>query len=156
MRLSIIDWALELVEVTAKRSTCCRRSVGCVLLDDRGHILATGYNGVPAGYPHCSEGHKCPGSDLPSGQGLDSCFAIHAEQNALLQCPDVKLIRGCVVSCAPCVTCTKLLLNTGCRCIVFREDYPHSEVAATLWKQAGRMWVHQKDGADLPSPVKQP
>jgi dCMP deaminase len=133
MRPTKDAWLLELAGVVAKRGTCVRRQVGCVLADAAGHVLATGYNGVASGVPHCSEGHPCGGADLPSGQGLDLCEAVHAEQNALLQCHDVGLIRTCYVTVSPCVTCTKLLLNTACQRIVYAERYAHDDAACELW-----------------------
>lgn len=160
-------WGLGLAAVTAQRSTCCRRAVGCVLVDDLGHVFATGYNGVAMGQKHCNEmvvkgtdygpedayglsapgrlvntfPHACPGAAAPSGTMLDACQAIHAEQNALLQCRDVRAIHTCYVTVSPCVTCVKLLLNTGCRRIVFTELYPHL-AALQLWEEAGRELVH--------------
>lgn len=150
------EWGLQLAQVTASRSTCLRRSVGCVLVDKRGHILATGYNGVAAGQKHCNESgplypfretdypHACPGAQSPSGTNLDGCQAIHAEQNALLQCRNVWEIDTCYTTTAPCMTCVKLLLNTSCQRIVFKEDYPHSE-ARVLWENAGRIWLQLKE-----------
>lgn len=154
------QWAMELAQVTAKRATCLRRQVGCVLLNARGHILATGYNGVAAGLKHCNEARRhpdldtkgpagivpvvtfpyaCPGSDSLSGVNLDGCYAIHAEQNALLQCRDVHQIYTCYTTTAPCITCTKLLLNTSCRRIIFLEDHKQwSELSGDLWYKAGR------------------
>ena len=161
-------WGLQLAQVTASRSTCLRRSVGCVLVDKRGHILATGYNGVAAGQKHCNEDlllapppfegtwaegtnikythypHACPGAQSLSGTNLDGCQAIHAEQNALLQCGKVWEIDTCYTTTAPCMTCVKLLLNTSCQRIVFKEDYPHSE-ARVLWENAGRIWLQLKE-----------
>jgi len=145
------QWGLQLAWITASRSTCLRRSVGCVLVDKRGHILATGYNGVSAGAKHCNEEHgfnqgtgkyphACPGATSPSGTNLDGCQAIHAEQNALLQCRDVWEIETCYTTTAPCMTCVKLLLNTSCQRIVFQEPYAHAE-ARDLWVEAGREWV---------------
>lgn len=148
MRPSRDEWAMQVAIETAKRATCCRRQVGAVLLNARGHLLATGYNGVAAGLPHCNEHdpffetgypHACSGATSPSGTNLDGCQAIHAEQNALLQCRDVYTIETCYVTASPCVTCTKLLLNTSCQRIVFLEPYPHSE-AQKLWEGAGRQW----------------
>lgn len=168
MRPSKDQWALELAQVTAKRATCLRRRVGCVLVNKRGHVLATGYNGVAAGQKHCNEptgfileeggaivdrlahpdqpykygyahAHACPGASSPSGMNLDACQAIHAEQNALLQCRDVYSIHTCYVTASPCITCVKLLLNTSCERIVFGETYPHT-AAQALWVQAGRAW----------------
>ena len=48
MRPTRDQWAIQLAQLTAERSTCCRRHVGCILLNERGHVLATGYNGVAA------------------------------------------------------------------------------------------------------------
>src|SRR3546814_1170368 len=89
----------------------------------------------PASYPNA-----CSGAFSPSGTNLDGCEAIHAEQNALLQCKDVREIHTCYCTASPCVTCTKLLLNTGCMRVVFMEEYPHP-AARDLWTRAGREWV---------------
>jgi len=139
MRLSRDAWAMGIADITAGRSTCSRRSVGCVLLDADGFILATGYNGVAAGQPHCNEACPCSGHNAPSGTNLDACGAIHAEQNALLRCRDVREIRTAYVTCSPCMHCTKMLLNTGCQRIVYLDDYP-ANGARELWEGAGRIW----------------
>lgn len=160
MRPSHEEWALRLAEVVAQRATCLRRSVGCVLTNGRNQVLATGYNGRAAGLEHCNQvtgaitshpgcpdeyGHACAGARAASGTQLDACEAIHAEQNALLQCRDVYEIRNCYVTVSPCVTCVKLLLNTGCKRIIFRERYTHDEQAALLWEGQeygdGRQWL---------------
>jgi deoxycytidylate deaminase len=46
---------IEMAKLVAQRTTCLRRAVGCVLVNARGHVLATGYNGVAGGQPHCNE-----------------------------------------------------------------------------------------------------
>lgn len=187
MRISRDGWGIELAKVTARRGTCCRRQVGCVLVDADGHVLATGYNGVAAGRLHCNEQverqvytkaerdqaradgavqiigqgdprddlpdialflpNACAGATAPSGTQLEGCEAIHAEQNALLQCPDVRRIHTAYVTCSPCVTCVKLLMNTGCRRIIFAEPYAHDQAARELWNFYGppvsnREWTH--------------
>lgn len=132
---------LAIAAVVAERGTCARRKVGCVLVNFRGHVLATGYNGVAAGETHCSE-HPCPGAGYPSGQGLEHCQAIHAEANALLQCKDVYEIDTAYVTVPPCVHCVKLLMNTSCKVIVFDGNYPHMEQAQALWTKSGeRHWI---------------
>ena len=154
MRPTKDEWGIELARVTARRATCLRRHVGCVLVDIRGHVLATGYNGVAAGLPHCNEetqwisqdggysvyGHACSGARSPSGTNLEGCQAIHAEQNALLQCRNVWEIHTCYVTVSPCVSCVKMLLNTSCTRIVFGEKYPH-DAARQLWEESGRAWI---------------
>lgn len=168
-RSSLDEWAMAMVVATAKRSTCCRRNVGCVLLNARGHVLATGNNGVARGEPHCNEvvrvinpalvtkdggvrasehwevdyvdtfPNACSGATAPSGTDLDGCKAVHAEQNALMQCDDIFAIETAYVSASPCMTCCKMLLNTSCRRIVFLEEYPHP-AAKELWVSKGRVW----------------
>lgn len=121
------SYYMEIAKVVAKRSTCYRRQVGCVLINSYGHIIATGYNGVAKGQLHCIDGYSsmCSGALLPSGIGLDKCKAIHAEQNALLQCGNVQTITTCYTLTKPCTHCFKLLMNTSCNRIVYVEEYPH-------------------------------
>ena len=114
----------EAVNLGNNRGTCIRRKVGCVLVNHRGKLLSTGYNGPPSQEPHCID-HPCAGSGLPSGEGLSHCEAVHAELNALLQCSDIREINTCYVTCSPCIDCVKILMNTSCLRIVFRFNYPH-------------------------------
>lgn len=132
---------MEMARTIAKRSTCARRDVGCILVREDGHVLATGYNGKPRGFKHCKGGaSQCSGAGAPSGASLDACEAVHAEQNALLQCADVDQIYVAYCTTQPCVHCVKLLLNTGCQTIVYDEPYSHV-LAEALWEQAGRVMV---------------
>lgn len=165
MRPTKDEWAMNIALECAKRSTCLRRNVGCVLLNSRGELLSTGVNGVAKGQPHCNEVKRvgvdygpenkygvsspgrviyvhpnaCPGSKAKSGQGLDGCYALHAEQNALLQCRDIWEIHTCVVTTSPCITCVKLLMNTSCERVLFLEEYPHS-ASKELWESTGKVW----------------
>lgn len=132
MRISKPDYFMLMAQVVAMRATCKRRSVGCVLVDYNDHVIATGYNGVPKGMPHCIDTH-CPRADCISGQGLDLCDAIHAEQNALLQCGDVSKIKSCYTTTFPCIHCLKLLMNTNCRFIFYQQDYPNYNELEVKW-----------------------
>jgi dCMP deaminase len=129
---------LRVATAIAELGTCARRKVGCVLVDARGHVLSTGYNGPAAGEPHCID-QACPGAGLASGTGLEACEALHAEQNALLQCSDVWRIHTVYCTDSPCITCVKLLLNTSAQRICFVRAYPHSASEA-LWTRSGRSW----------------
>lgn len=175
-RLSADEWALKLAEVTALRGTCIRRQVGCVLTNKLNHIIATGYNGVARGLPHCNEvvqvpmyekdvihswpgeqfpitrilrsnrltyPNACEAANSPSGTNLLACEAIHAECNACCQCRDVYTIHTAYVTASPCLDCVKMLMNTGCKRIVFRELYPHPEAAAR-WAKTGGEWIQLK------------
>lgn len=136
---------LEMAKVLANLGTCSRRKVGCILTDVHNRVLSTGYNGVAKGQVHCID-KQCPGAVHASGSGtsLYLCEAIHAEQNALLQCKDVDAIYNCYVTCSPCIQCVKLLMNTPCRHIYFTEPHSHDEKSRQLWRgsEARRTWNH--------------
>lgn len=138
MRPSIDEYYIEMAQLVAKRGTCARRQVGCVLVDQRKRVLSTGFNGVPAGHPHCTD-TPCGGEGGKSGEGLNLCRAAHAEQAALLHCPDVMKIHTAYVTTSPCVDCTRLLLLSSCQRIVFLEEYPHG-LSKHWWTEAGRLW----------------
>lgn len=137
-RPTVNAYFLNMAFLVASRATCARRQVGCVLVNQRNHVIATGYNGNAAGLPNCIN-EPCKGAGFPSGQGLEFCEAIHAEANALLQCHDVYAIEKAFCTASPCIHCVKLLLNTSCKEIVFLEEYPHPDAKA-LWEKAGRRW----------------
>jgi dCMP deaminase len=137
-------WGMGIAQVVATRATCARRSVGAVLLDRRGRILATGYNGRASGLAHCSgaNGTPCGGLGTLGRPAKAECEAVHAEQNALLSCREVHDIETCITTISPCFTCTKLLLNTGTTRIVFGGFHSEHEKSERLWKEAGRIWLY--------------
>src|SRR6516225_6841843 len=80
------EYFMTITRQVAERSTCQRAKVGAVIVRDR-NILATGYNGAPAGLPHCTDvGCLIYRSTTPSGDVEENCFrCIHAEMNAIAQ-----------------------------------------------------------------------
>lgn len=152
-RVSLDDYFLKMLDLVASRSTCARRAVAAIITDGDGHILSTGYNGVPAGLPHCVD-VPCPGADRPSGVDLDLCEAIHAEQNALLQCHRLDLARVLYCSVVPCYPCAKLIANTSIAKVVVKESYAAAHSDRTLklfrWKDmfirvGDLFWFYQED-----------
>ncbi len=152
MRITRDELGLGLALLWSKRGTCLRRQVGCVLFDEDGRQIGQGYNGASSGSTHCTDLTPCPGAKLAPGTGLEACQAIHAEQNALIFCPDPMRIDTCYVTASPCVTCVKMLMNTSCRRIVFIERYAHDSEAhgrwIGSWKSGLRTW-EQGAPADL-------
>jgi len=135
---------LEHAAVASKRSTCIRRSVGCVLVDENGHILSTGRNGVPKGQPHCNEGFPCKGADAPSGTALTECKAIHAEVNALAHCTDPSRVHTIYVTVSPCKFCVDMLIALpNAKRIVAAAPYPNHSDSEERWKAMGREWEIQ-------------
>lgn len=134
------QYFMEMAELTAKRSTCMRRSVGAVIVKDN-RAIATGYNGAPRGIAHCEERGGCLRQQLgvPSGQRHEICMALHAEQNAIIQAAAMghSIEGGTIyVTHQPCAICAKMIINSGIKRIVIKEGYP-DELAASLIAEAG-------------------
>ena len=117
---------LQIAQLASTRSTCRRRKVGAVLAKDK-NILATGYNGVPAGISHCLDvGCLREKENIPSGQRHELCRGLHAEQNAIIQAAYHGVsINGAILYCTnfPCVICSKMLINAGIKAIFYLEGY---------------------------------
>jgi dCMP deaminase len=134
------EYFMEMAMLTAKRSTCMRRNVGAVIVQDK-HIIATGYNGAPKGIPHCEEIGGClrEKMNIPSGERHELCRALHAEQNAIIQAATLaQSIEGAsiYITNQPCVICAKMIINAGIKRIVVREGYP-DKLAVDLLAEAG-------------------
>lgn len=116
------EFIMEMAFLVAERSPCLRKQVGCILIDKNFHVLATGYNGPPRDWPHCKT-CKRKGKD-PAIDYL-ACNAVHAEQNAVIQCYDTSKIDACFVTHFPCPACSRLLHNTKCRKIFYCLEKKH-------------------------------
>jgi len=117
---------MQIAHLVKTRATCPRRQVGAVIVRDR-RILATGYNGAPKGLPHCPpDGDKLawPQGCLMAGHCARS---LHAEQNALLQAAMIGVPcdgSTMYVTCQPCNTCAKMIINGGVQHVIYEGDYP--------------------------------
>ncbi len=138
-RLPWPDYFMNITYLVSERSTCTRRRVGAVAVKDK-RILATGYNGAPAGVPHCLEvGCLRAQLGIPSGQRHEICRGLHAEQNVIIQAAVHGInIQGAELYCTthPCGLCSKMLINCGIRRIFYTEAYP-DDLAAAMLKEAG-------------------
>ncbi len=124
----------------AKKGRCKRRQIGCVLTDENGAILASASNAPPDQMQSCFD-NPCPDADVPAGAGTATqCYAVHAEQRALMAC-DVSKLRKVFSTKAPCTSCTLMLLNTPCEEIAFVTD-SNEKTNEKLWRDAGRKWTH--------------
>ena len=112
--------------MVAKRSTCLRRHVGAILVKEK-RILATGYNGAPAGLKHCEEvGCLRQDTSIPSGQRHELCRGLHAEQNAIIQAAYHGIsIAESTLYCTnkPCVICSKMIINAGVKAVIYEDGY---------------------------------
>jgi dCMP deaminase len=121
------QYFMTITRQVAERSTCPRAKVGAVIVRDR-NILATGYNGAPAGVPHCTDvGCLIYESRAPGGELESNCYrSIHAEINAITQAAkNGAAIAGAdiYVTHSPCIQCLKVLVNTGVRRVFYERPY---------------------------------
>ena len=135
------EYFMDFAVLTARRSTCLRRQVGAVIVQDK-HIIATGYNGAPRGIAHCGEregGCLREEKGVPSGEKHELCRALHAEQNAIIQAATLgQSVEGATIYIThqPCSICAKMIINAGIQRIVVREGYP-DELAVEILREAG-------------------
>ncbi len=120
------EYFMAITRLVSRRATCLRRSVGAVLVKDK-RILATGYNGAPAGLKHCEEvGCLRADSAVPSGMRHELCRGLHAEQNVIIQAAFHGIsIQGATLYCTnkPCVICSKMIINAGIMKVYYEEGY---------------------------------
>lgn len=132
---------MEMAQMVGTWSSCYKenRQVGAVIVKDK-RILATGYNGAPAGIRSCKDKGNCIRIDrgIASGTQLEACYAVHAEQNAIAQAARMGInIDNATLYCThqPCSSCTKLIINAGIKKVVYKEGYP-DEFSLLLFKEA--------------------
>ena len=134
------QYFLTITRQVAERSTCNRAKVGAVIVREK-NILATGYNGAPAGLPHCTDvGCLVYTSRTPTGETEENCFrCIHAEINAIAQAArQGTAIREAdiYVTHTPCIHCFKTIVNTGIRRVFYEKPYK-LETIAEIRERAG-------------------
>ena len=133
---------MQMAETVASWSSCYQenRHVGAVIVRDK-RILTTGYNGAPAGIKSCAERGECLRRirNIASGTMQEVCYAVHAEQNAIIQAAKMGVaLEGSVmyVTHQPCVICTRMILNAGIKKVIYKNGYPDA-FALELFKEAG-------------------
>ena len=105
---------LEMAEIWAQNSYCKRRKVGALLVKDR-MIISDGYNGTPSGFENvCEE------------DGVTKPYVLHAEANAITKvAKSGNSSEGATlyVTASPCMECAKLIIQSGIRRVVYRDEY---------------------------------
>lgn len=121
---------MELAELVSTWSSCYKqnRKVGAVIVKDK-RVLTTGYNGAGSGIISCVEKGECLREKLgiQSGTRHELCYAVHAEQNAIIQAAKLGVsVDGATLYCThqPCVICAKMIINSGIKRVVYNQGYP--------------------------------
>lgn len=150
-RKSWDSYFMDIAHIVAQRATCNRAKIGAVIVKDK-NIIATGYNGSPAGQPHCTDvGCLVYESRNPDGEVEQNCFrTIHAEINAIAQAAKHGVaIEGAdiYITASPCYHCLKTLMNTGIQRVFYAKPYKIDRIAPLL--ENGRIELIQvAEGSD--------
>jgi len=140
-RISWDEYFYGITHLIAQRSVCLRRKVGCLVV--RNHqILCSGYNGPPAGHPHPIELGGCERDieGIKSGERLELCWCLHAEQNALLQAARNGVsIEGAeiYVTNFPCPICARMIANSGIKHVKVFGTYPGEDRSRLVLERCG-------------------
>ena len=106
---------LEMAAVWAKNSYCKRRQVGALLVKGR-MIISDGYNGTPAGFENVCEDEN----------GVTKPYVLHAEANAITkvaQSGNSSQGATLYVTASPCMECSKLIIQSGIKRVVYSDEY---------------------------------
>lgn len=146
-RISKDHYFMNIAVEVSRRSTCTRRQIGAIIVSDVGEIKSTGYNGNPRGLPHCEEmGCIRDEMKIPSGTRLETCTAVHAEQNALMQAGTNSRGSTLYSTIVPCPICARMILNAQVARVVYIGDY--SDLSGLeLLEQAGVAVTRMDPGA---------
>ena len=109
------DRYIEMASVWAKNSYCKRRQVGALIVKDR-MIISDGYNGTPSGFENVCEDEN----------GVTKPYVLHAEANAISKVAksgNSSAEATLYVTASPCLECAKLIIQSGIRRVVYRDEY---------------------------------
>ena len=133
---------MGMAKLVSTWSSCYKvnRKVGAVIVKDK-RILTTGYNGAGSGISSCVDRGLClrEQMNIPSGTRHEICYAVHAEQNAIIQAAKLGVsVQGATLYCThqPCSICAKMIINSGITRVVFDEGYP-DEFSIKMFNEAG-------------------
>ena len=118
---------LRMARIWAENSYCKRRQVGALVVKDK-MIISDGYNGTPSGFENVCENNN-----------VTKPYVLHAEANAI-----TKLARSSnnsegstlYVTASPCIECSKLIIQSGIKRVVYAEKYRLTD-GIDLLKRAG-------------------
>jgi len=134
------EYFMSIAKVVSLRSNCIKRKVAAIIVKDR-RVISTGYNGTPRGARNCNDG-GCPRCNTmaPSGTALSECVCCHGEENAITQAAyHGTSLKGSTLytTLAPCLLCTKMIINSGITEVVYNQEYSLNERALALLTECG-------------------
>ena len=118
---------LEMALIWAKNSYCKRRQVGALIAKGK-MIISDGYNGTPSGFENVCEDEN----------NITKPYVLHAEANAITKVAksnNSSEDSTLYVTSSPCVECSKLIIQSGIKRVVYCNEY-HNTDGLDLLKRA--------------------
>ena len=106
---------IRMAKIWAENSYCARRQVGALLVKDK-MIISDGYNGTPSGFENICE----------DDMGTTKPYVLHAEANAITKvAKSANSSEGATlyITASPCIECSKLIIQSGIKRVVYCETY---------------------------------
>jgi dCMP deaminase len=153
MKISKVDYYLNIAREVAKRSTCTRRKFGAILVKDD-TIIATGYNGSARGTLNCGEEVNCL-KDIHKEDSIKSynfCPAVHSEMNVIFNAArsGVSTVGSTLYlaedndNCEePCLLCRRFMLQAGIVECYYYDKYIQQVVCSDResWLAKEDIWM---------------
>lgn len=133
-RKDIISWEeyfMGIALLAAQRSKDPSSQVGACIVDKDNKIVSIGYNGMPRGLDESKLSWAREGTE-----DTKYLYVCHAEFNAILNTRNGADLKGCTiyVTLFPCNECTKALIQTGIKEVVYIQD----KYADLTWEKASK------------------
>ncbi len=119
---------LQMARIWSENSYCKRRKVGALIVKGK-MIISDGYNGTPSGFENICEDET----------GKTKPYVLHAEANAISKVAKSNNSSNnstLYITAAPCIECSKLIIQSGIKRVVFSDEY-HCNEGFELLKRAG-------------------
>lgn len=127
---------LQMARIWAENSYCIRRKVGALIVKNK-MVISDGYNGTPSGFENVCEDES----------GKTKSYVLHAEANAITKVAksnNSSENSTLYITAAPCMECSKLIIQAGIRRVVYFDHY-HSEEGVQLLRRAGIELVQMQE-----------
>ena len=106
---------LRMARIWAENSYCTRLKVGALIVKGQ-MIISDGFNGTPPGFENICEDEN----------NVTKPYVLHAEANAITkiaQSHNSSQGATLYVTASPCIECSKLIIQSGIKRVVYGETY---------------------------------
>lgn len=141
-RISYHEMFMNIAKEVSKRSTCCRKQVGSILISDKKKIISCGWNGVPSGKKHCADFFSLEEKNKDEFYKIHGEWSkyneLHSELNCIIHC-DRDLLKTATLytTLSPCSECAKIIIASEIPNVIYLELYDRDQTGIEILKKNG-------------------